>query len=153
MNNKKQGLFSRAAKTARHIGSFYIWTVAGNFKELRDNTKRIKDGFKGILNRHYRHESFEDVVQRLNLSEDDLNQRADFLAALAFLFGLIAVIAFFFLLATPLSPSPINHAMMSFGVAFVAGAKYVTTRFRVAQIRARNFFDFSAWFTRNTGAR
>lgn len=150
---KRPGIFVRTARAAKRVGGFYLWTVTGNLQERKDDIKRIKDGVNSILNRSYRSETFEDAVARKGLSEKDLAQRADSIAALGFLYGLITLIAILFLLATPLSPSPINHALMSAGVSFVAGSKFLAARFRVAQIRSRSFFDFKEWLWGRKGAR
>ena len=146
--NKRPGIFTRSARAAKRVGAFYIWTVTGNLDDLKANTKNIKEGVKGILNRRYRRESFDDAVRRLKLSENDLNARVDHLSALAFLFGLITLIALIFVVVTPLSHSPVNHALMSIGVMVVAGAKLLTTRFRIAQIKNRKFFEFKDWLFR-----
>lgn len=150
---KGPGVFARGARAARRVGGFYLWTVTGDLKERKDDFKRIKARVDGILNRKFRHETFDDAIARLALTDDDLNGRADYLASLAFLFGLIAVLSLMFLLATPWSPSPANHAAMSFGVACLSGSKYLATRFRVAQIRQRQFFEFKDWILRRTGGR
>lgn len=149
---KRPGIFARTARAAKRVGGFYLWTVAGDLQERKDDFKRIKDGVNNILNRSYRNESFEDAVARKGLTEKDLVERANSIAALGFLYGLITVIAFLFLLATPLSAHPINHALMSVGVSFVAGSKFLASRFRVAQIRARSFFDFKEWLYGRKGA-
>jgi hypothetical protein len=145
----KPGIMARTGRGVKWLGRAYFWTVAGNLKEVRENTKRIKDGVKGLLNRKYRHETFDEAVARLRLPQRALDDRANRLAAMAFLYGLIASIALLFLVLTPwVGPSlwaKINHAAMSFGVCFVAAAKFITTRFRVAQIRRRKFFEFKDW--------
>lgn len=150
---KRAGVFVRTARAAKRVGGFYLWTVTGSLQERKDDINRIKDGVNSILNRRYRNETFEEAVERKGLSEKDLAQRADSIAALAFLYGLITLISILFLLATPLSPSPINHALMSAGVSFVAGSKFLAARFRVAQIRSRSFFDFKEWLCGRKGAR
>ncbi|KAG0166433.1 hypothetical protein DFQ30_007198 [Apophysomyces sp. BC1015] len=119
-----------AARVAKRVGGFYAWTVAGDLQERKDDFKWIKARLDGILNRRFRHESFDEAVARLGLTDEDLKKRTDYLASLGFLFGLITALALLFLAATPLSPSPLNHALMSSGVACVAGTKYLAIRFR-----------------------
>jgi len=152
MDKKKSGVFIRSANAVKRAGRAYAWTVTGDLGELKENTKRIKDGVKGILHRKYRNESFDEAVARLRLPRKALEERANQLAAMAFLYGLIAAIALLFLSATPLVGhvwwDRLNHAAMSFGVFFVAVAKCVTTRFRAAQIRQRKFFEFKEWLLR-----
>lgn len=150
---KRPGVIARSARVAKRVGGFYAWTVTGDLQERKEDFKRIKARLDGILNRRFRHESFDEAVARLGLSDEDLKKRADYLASLGFLFGLISALALLFLAATPLSPSPLNHALMSSGVVFVAGTKYLAIRFRVAQIRKRAFFEFKDWVLRREGGR
>ncbi|MDH0342146.1 hypothetical protein [Chromobacterium haemolyticum] len=150
---KRPGIFVRTGRVVKRVGGFYLWTVAGNLQERKDELKRIKEGVHAILHRKYRTETFADAIARKGLSSADLEQRAKTLAAYGFLYGLITLIAIVFLFATPLSPRPINHALMSSGVAIVAGTKVLAIRFRVAQIRARSFFEFKEWLWGKKGGR
>jgi len=156
MDKKKPGFFARSASAVKWTGRAYVWTVTGDLGELKKNTKRIKDGVKGILHRKYRNETFEEAVARLGLPRKALDERANQLAAMGFLYGLIATIALLFLLATPLVGlslwDRLNHAALSFGVLFVAAAKFATTMFRVAQIRRRKFFGFKEWLFRKVNS-
>ncbi len=138
-------LLGKVAGGAKKVGRFYVWTITGDLNELKENTKSIKDRFSGILHREYRNETFEQAVERLRVTDRDLAERLSHLSGIAFLYGLVAAIAFLFFLATPLSVNPLNHGMMSFGVGFMSGAKFLTTRFRMAQIRARELFGFKEW--------
>lgn len=150
--DKRPGLLGKGWRLAKRTGKFYVWTVTGDLQELKASLQRLKANSARVLHPEFRNESFSEAVARQGLHEAELDKRADYLASLSFLFGLIAAMAGIFLVATPLSPSPVNHALMSIGVFVVAAAKCAALRFRVAQIRRRQFFEFKDWLLRRLGA-
>jgi hypothetical protein len=147
----RPGILARTGRGVKKVARAYVWTITGDLKERKEDFRRIKDGLDRILNRRYRHESFEDAIARAKVTDSDLAKRADFLSAMAFLYGLVSAISLLFLLATKFSPNPINHALMSTGVALVSGSRYLAVRFRVAQIRARELFSFKEWILGQKG--
>lgn len=135
----------KAIGVVRRVGSAYVWSIAGDWKEVRENAGRLRDRLHGLRNREYREESFDDAVERLGLTQERLRQRHDQLFGLSMIYGLIALIAVGFLCVTPLSEHPFNHALMSLSVLIVAGTKFLAARFRVAQLRAGRLFGFKVW--------
>lgn len=135
---RKKGIIRRA-------GSAYAWSIAGDWREVRENFGKLRARLAELRNAQYLDESFAEAVDRLGLTRAQLHQRHDKLFGLSVIYGLIVLVAFVFLCATTYSPHPINHALMSSGVIIVAGSKFITARFRVAQIRAGRLFGFKEW--------
>lgn len=135
---RKKGIFRRA-------GSAYAWSIAGDWQEVKENAGRLRSRLAELRNSKYREESFGDAVSRLMLTKEQLHHRHDQLFGLLVIYGLIVIVALGFLCATPYSPHPINHALMSVGVMILAGSKFITARFRVAQIRSGRLFGFKEW--------
>lgn len=145
-------LRKKTAGAMRRVGSAYVWLIAGDWQEVRENASKLRERFRVLQNRRYRDEDFDEAVARLMLSKERLRQRHDQLVGLAMLYGTITLIALLFVCAAPLSEHPINHVLMSLGVMVVAGSKFLSARFRVAQIRAGQLFGFKEWLF-STGAR
>lgn len=137
--------FHRTRTAIRRVGKAYVWSVAGDWSEVRENASRVGQRLRGLLGRKYRDESFADAVDRLGLSQESLRQRHDQLAGLSIVYGVIVVVALGFFGVTPLSDHPFSHALMSLGTAILAGTKFLAARFRVAQIRAGQLFGFWEW--------
>lgn len=135
---RKKGIFRRA-------GSAYAWSIAGDWQEVKENAGRLRARLAALRNYKYREESFGDAVSRLRLTKEQLHRRHDQLFGLSVIYGLIVIVALGFLCATSYSPHPINHALMSVGVMILAGSKFITARFRVAQIRSGRLFGFKEW--------
>lgn len=135
---RKKGIIRRA-------GSAYVWSIAGDWQEVKENAGRLRARLAALRNFKYRDESFGDAVSRLGLTKEQLHRRHDQLFGLSIVYGLIVIVALGFLCATPYSPHPINHALMSVGVTVLAGSKFITARFRVAQIRYGRLFGFKEW--------
>lgn len=135
----------KAMGVARRVGSVYVWSIAGDWREVRENAGRLRERLHGLRNRKYREESFDCAVERLGLTKEQLRQRQDQLFGLSVIYGLIVVIAVVFLCVAPLSAHPVNHALMSLGVIIVAGTKFLAARFRVAQIHSRRLLGFKEW--------
>ncbi len=144
--------FQRTRTAIRRVGKAYVWSVAGDWSEVRENAERVRQRLRGMLRRRYRRESFAEAVDRLGLTNEALRQRHDQLAGLSVVYGLIAVVALGFFAATPLSDHPFSHALMSLGTVVLAGTKLLAARFRVAQIRAGQLFGFWEWLFGRTGA-
>ncbi|HIH4677567.1 TPA: hypothetical protein ACYSGT_003667 [Pseudomonas aeruginosa] len=144
----KGGALRKVGRATAWVGKKWVWTVTGDWREARQNAKRIYNLLKSLTGRTYREESFSEAVSRLSLSEKDLDARCRYLHALSVLFGLMAIVAGVFLALVPWSPSPINHGLMSFGVLALSITRFLVTRFRVAQIRERRLFSFKSWLLR-----
>jgi hypothetical protein len=135
----------------RRVGSVYVWSIVGDWSEVRDNARRVRERFDQLRSRRYRKENFADAVARLGLTNECLCARHDQLSSLSVIYGLIVLVAFGSLCAAPWSEHPINHALMSIGVALVAGSKFLASRFRAAQIRAGKLFGFKDWLLGKAG--
>jgi uncharacterized membrane protein (DUF485 family) len=127
---------SRIVRGLKFVGRAYVWSIAGNFDEMKQNIKRIGKRLDQLKNHQYRQESFEEAIRRHGLSEENLKKKAEFLSAISSLYGLVAIISFMFLLFSYWYAHPYNHAVMSFGVLLIGSIRYLTIRFRIAQIRA-----------------
>lgn len=134
----KKGIFRRAV-------SAYAWSIAGDWREVNGNAKRLRARLAALRNFKYREESFDDAVNRLGLTKAELHRRHDQLLGLSAIYGLIVLVAIGFFCIAPYSTHPVNHALMSLGVIIVAGSKFLASRFRVAQIRSRWLFGFKEW--------
>jgi len=143
----------KAMGVVRRVGSAYVWSIAGDWHEVRENASRLRERLRSLRNGKYREEDFDGAVARLGLSKETLRQRHDLLVGLSMLYATITVIALAFAVAAPFSGHPINHALMSIGAAVVAGSKFLAARFRVAQIRAGELFGFKQWLFGKAGQR
>ena len=132
----------------RSAGSAYVWSIAGDWSEVKENAGKLRARLHELRNRRYREETFDDAVKRLDITKERLHQRHDQLLGLSIIYALICIVVFGFLCATQFSPHPINHALMSIGVMLLAGSKFITARFRVAQIRSGQLFGFKEWLLR-----
>ncbi len=152
------GLMTKVGKGAGWVGRSWAYSIgltslAGSFARIgRSMSAAVRAG-AGVSKKQYRVETFQAAVERLALTDNDLAERFSQLSGISFLYGLVTVIALVFFLLTPLSQHPINNFMMSLGVAWMSGAKFVTTRFRMAQIRSHELFGFGDWFFGRTGGK
>lgn len=137
--------FQKTKTAIRRVGKAYVWSVTGDWSEVRENAERVHQRLRGLLHRKHRRESFAEAVDRLELTNEMLRQRHDQLAGLSVVYGLIVVTALGFFAASPLSDHPFSHALMSLGAVVLAGTKLLAARFRVAQIRAGQLFGFWEW--------
>lgn len=135
----------RVMGLVRRVGAAYVWSIAGDWREVRENAGRLRERFRALRSRRYRNEDFSTAVARLGLSKERLRRRHGQLYGLSVLYALIMAIALAFVCAAPFSEHPFNHALMSIGVAIVAGSKFLAARFRAAQIRAGRLFGFKEW--------
>lgn len=138
------------------VGLAKAWSYSLGITSLARTGQRI-GGNLGALGKHvhrkltdspanYRHESFEEAVDRLGLDEAHLVRQArafnvraiSWLAALALATGWLAYL--------PWSNSPFLHFVLCLGLMFMAFAKSFTWRFRYAQIRDQELYSFGPWF-------
>jgi hypothetical protein len=129
----------------RRVGRIYAWSILGTWREVRENASRLGQRLRELRDYRHRFETFTDAVDRCGLTTERLVKRHDELTSLAVLYAVIVIISLGFLAAAPQSEHPINHALMSIGVMLVAGSKFLVTRFRIAQIKAKRFFGFGEW--------
>jgi len=144
-------MFGKIVGITKRVGKAYAWSITGDLKEVRENASRVKERLHGLLNRKYANETFEEALERHQVTDKHLKQRYDTLAGLSVLYGAIVLVALVSLAASYFSPRPINHALMSLGVVVVASTKFLSARFRVAQIRERKLFSFKSWSYRFLG--
>jgi len=129
----------------RRVGRAYAWSILGNWREVRENASRLQERLRQLREGRSRYETYTDAVERFGLTKAHLLKRHEELSSLSVLYGVIAGIGIAFMLGAPYSEHPINHALMSIGVALVAGSKFLATRFRIAQIKSQRFFGFGEW--------
>ena len=99
----------------------------------------------------YRHESFDEAVERLSLDEAHLIKQAKAFntRSLSWLASMVMASAWLAYLA--LSGTLTLQAFILWcGLMFMAGAKTITWRFRYCQIRDQELYSFVPWF-RNPG--
>jgi len=144
-------MFGKVARITKRIGKAYAWSITGDLKEVRENASRVKARLNDLLNRKYANETFEDALERNQVTGEQLKRRYDMLVGISVLYGVITLVAIISLIASFYSLHPINHAFMSLGVVIVSGTKFLSTRFRIDQIKARKLFSFKSWFYRFVG--
>lgn len=153
---RKPGFVRRAAG-----GTARAWAFSLGFTELYRTFKRI-GGNLSAANAHvrrqlkdspanYRHETFEDAVQRLSLDEAHLIKQAKAFntRSLSWLASMVMASAWLAYLA--LSGTLTSLAFILWlGLMFMTGAKTITWRFRYSQICHQELFSFKS-FLRNPG--
>lgn len=151
MEQKKHGFARRAT-----VGVAKAWAYSLGITSLAREGQRIA-GNMGALGAHvrrklndspanYRHEAFEEAVERLELDEahlvrrgQDFNTRAaSWFAALMLATGWLAYI--------PWSDAPLQHFILCLGLMFMTFSKSITWRFRYCQIRDAELYGFGPWF-------
>ncbi len=93
----------------------------------------------------YRRETFEEAVQRMGLSEQDLLKQARVFNTRVNSWILSMCLAVGWLLAITISDSPWSHALVCFGLIFLSAGKALCWRFRWCQIRDLELYSFGPW--------
>ncbi len=115
---------------------------------------RIGELVKKVLTRQNpRRETFDQAVQRLQLSEADLYQRLKDFHFRTALWFMVFCISLSFLMVSPLVSNPVSHALNSAAIMIVALACCLIWRFRTCQIRDRSLYSFGGWFMADTVIR
>jgi len=151
--SKKTSIGGRIAGGAKRAAKAYAWSLTGDLDGIKNLGKRMKQRREQLKARTYRTETFAEAVSRMKLSDAALAKRAEYLASLAFLYGLIVVVALLFLLVSPWTAHPFNQGLLSIGVIALAMTRFLSARFRVAQIRQRALFGFKEWLKHVVSAK
>ena len=95
---------------------------------------------------NYRHETFQDAVDRLGLDDAHLvrQARAFNTRALSWLTAMLLATAW--LAGAAWSDAPFAHAALCLGAIFMTFSKAITNRFRFCQIRDQELYSFGPWF-------
>lgn len=153
---KQHGIVRRGA-----AGLGKAWAYSLGFTGLYHEGRRIA-GTLGALGSHvrrrlndspanYRHETFEDAVERLGLDEAHLIKQANAFNTWSMFWLVALMLAAAWLAWLALSGSLTLSAFIDcLGLMFMTSAKSITWRFRFCQIREMEFFAFSPWL-RNPG--
>lgn len=95
---------------------------------------------------NYRHETFEEAVQRLSLDEAHLMRQAHAFKVRANSWFTALMLATCWLAGIPFTNAPWSHALLCAGVMLMAFGKFITWRFRYSQIRDKELCSFTPWF-------
>lgn len=154
---KKHGIVRRAAG-----GTAKAWAYSLGLTGLYSTLKRLGGKLAAIgsfvwqkLNDssdNYNKESFDQAVARLCLDEAHLNKQAKAFNtwALSWLASIFVSIAWVGWLALS-GMLTMQGFILWFFFMFMAGAKFITWRFRYYQIMDRELYSFGTWFRDNLG--
>ena len=109
-----------------------------------------------ILNRRKpRQEKFTEAVDRLRLSESDIQARAaEFQQRSAWWFLGFALGLCLLMLGPVMVPDNIvSHTLLAVGVIVLGGAHAARWHFRACQVRDRELYSFGSWFTQDVWMR
>lgn len=152
MEKTKQPGIARRAVVGVGKAWFYSLGLTGLAHELRrigGNViaaggyvrRKLQDGPQ-----NYRHETFQDAVDRLGLDDAHLVRQARAFNLRAFSWLAAMLLATAWLAGAAWSDAPLSHAVLCLGAIFMAFAKAITYRFRYCQVRQRELFSFAPWF-------
>lgn len=151
MEQKKHGFARRAT-----VGVAKAWAYSLGITSLARDGQRIA-GNMGALGVHvrrklkdspknYRHEAFEEAVERLDLDEAHLVRQARIFKHRAVWYFVATMSATAWLGYTPFTDHPVNAFFMALGAIALTGAKWLRWHFRFCQIRDRELYSFGPWF-------
>lgn len=143
----KPGLFRRVGRGARGLGRLYVRAQFGDMKGFVQEQKSFGAWLMNAmrLRSDRRRETFEQAMQRLGLTEEDLAARRASLERMAWIYGVVAAIAFVFLVCSPWVEHALSQFLLSLGLFVLMGIRSATARFRVSQIRTRRLMGFVEW--------
>lgn len=151
-NTKKPGIGRRAV-----VGVGKAWAYSLGFTGLARELGRIGGNVVaagGYVRRklqdgpqNYRHEIFQDAVDRLGLDDAHLVRQARAFNTRAFSWLAAMLLATAWLAGAAWSDAPLAHAVLCLGAIFMTFSKAITFRFRFCQIRDRSLYAFFSWFS------
>lgn len=107
---------------------------------------RIADLAKKVLTRRKpRTETFDEAVERLHLTDADMQQRLKHFSFQMALCFFVFCVSLSFLMISPLVSNSISHALNSAGLMLMSLAGCLVWRFRICQLRDREFYSFGGW--------
>lgn len=150
-HQKKHGIARRAV-----VGVGKAWSYSLGITSLARELGRIGGNVAavgGYVRRkladgphNYRHETFQDAVDRLGLDEAQLIRQARAFNKWAFWWLAALLLTTLWLAGAVRSNAPVLHVILCFGMMLVTFAKASTWRFRFCQIRDHDFdHGFASW--------
>ncbi|MBY0576404.1 MAG: hypothetical protein K2P67_07405 [Gallionellaceae bacterium] len=137
---KQHGIVRRAAG-----GLGKAWAYSIGLTGLYRTTKRIGGNLSAVgehihrqLNdseANYRHESFNDACESLNLDEEHLIRQARIFKRYAAWCFLSTMVATAWLAYVPFTDRPFSAFLLTVGIIFVTGSQWLKWHFRFCQIR------------------
>lgn len=137
---KKHGIVRRAAS-----GTAKAWAYSLGLTSLYRTSKRLGGGVGQVaahvrrqLNdspANYRHETFEQAVERLGLDEAHLLRRAQIFKHRATWYFVATMVATAWLAYVPFTDRPLSAFLLTIGVIFVTGSKWLKWHFNFCKIR------------------
>lgn len=94
----------------------------------------------------FRHETFEEAVERLGLDEAHLIRQAKAFNKRSLAWYGSMVLSTAWLAGISYSDSPWSHALICGGLIGMSFAKAITWRFRFCQVRDQELYGFLPWF-------
>lgn len=151
MGQKKHGVARRAVVGVGKAWSYSIGFTSAVREAVRIGGK-IVNGYHYVRNKladgpeNYRHETFQDAVDRLGLDEARLvhQWRVFNLRAHSWMAALLLATAW--LAGAAWSDAPLSHVILCLGAMILSFSKAITWRFRVCQIRDAELYNFGPWF-------
>lgn len=148
---KKHGIVRRSVVGVGRAWSYSIG-LTSTVRELGRISGKVIDGFHFVRNKladgpqNYRHESFQDAVERLGLDEAHLIRQAKAFSLRAHSWLAALLLATVWLAGAAWSDAPVLHVILCLGAMILAFSKAVTARFRFCQIRDTTLYGFGPWF-------
>lgn len=137
---KKHGIVRRAAG-----GTAKAWAYSLGLTSLYRTSKRLGEGVGQVaahvrrqLNdspANYRHETFEQAVERLGLDEAHLIRRARIFKHYATWCFVATMVATAWLAYVPFTDHPFSAFLLTVGVIFVTGSQWLKWHFNFCKIR------------------
>lgn len=148
---KKHGIVRRAA-----VGVGKAWAYSLGLTSLYGTGKRISGNLaagaahvRRQLNdspANYRHETFEQAVERLGLDEAHLIRRARIFKRWASWCFVATMVATAWLAYAPFTDRPFNAFLLTVGIIFMTGSQWLKWHFRFCQIRDQSLeLGFVQW--------
>ncbi len=113
-----------------------------------EDTRKVTGVTKGAFRRLFsgvrseREESFEQAKQRLDWSENDIEDFVAYRRRESYIYAGLTAIAFLFACGSPYSSSPMAHLITSLAVMLMVGSRLLVAHFRLTQLRHRALYSF-----------
>ncbi|MCA7889710.1 hypothetical protein LGM58_41770 [Burkholderia contaminans] len=145
---RSQPSASSAKKPKRGLWYAYRTSLLGDISVISKSAKRTRERLAvlaDLARKEARRETFTEAVARQGLSDEQLLHTQQSLELKAAVWFALCAVAFTFLVTSAVSVHPISQAGLSIGVLTLAASHAIKARFRAAQIRRRELFDFAVW--------
>ncbi|WP_069357866.1 hypothetical protein [Burkholderia cenocepacia] len=145
---RSQPSASSAKKPKRGLWYAYRTSLLGDISVISKSVKRTRERLADLADqarKEARRETFAQAAARQGLSDEQLLHTQQGLELKAAVWFALCAVAFTCLVMSAVSAHPISQAGLSIGVLALAVSHAIKARFRAAQIRRRELFDFTAW--------